>query len=58
MRVGADYHRDDVANDPAKNLTKVGFGGSGRSGIRQREPVARNFSLTRRGKFGSQRQYK
>jgi hypothetical protein len=43
MLVGADYHRDDVPNDPAKNLTKVGFGGSGRSGIRAREPVARNF---------------
>jgi hypothetical protein len=43
---------------PQRNLTKVGFGGSGRSGIRQREPVARNFSLTRRGNFGSQRQYK
>ncbi|MGY2902626.1 hypothetical protein [Bradyrhizobium sp. URHC0002] len=43
MRVGADYHRDDVPDDPAKNVTKVGFGGSGRSGIREREPVARNF---------------
>jgi hypothetical protein len=43
MRVGADYHRDDVPNDPAKNLMKGGFGGSGGSGIRAREPVARNF---------------
>ena len=28
---------------PQRNLTKVGFGGPGRSGIRARELVARNF---------------